>query len=234
MASTSSLSLRVPTLTSVGKKISPLSPNGLFAVVRLAHKYGIESVERQGLETVQEQYSLDLTTWLKMSGFGFLSPRVHAIGAINLARLTDTPSILPVAMLRCAHLGGSVTEGWEREDGSVEHLSAEDLQRVIDGRDALARHGTHELLQLLAVIPHSDCRQRDSCRESFCYALETLNVASVLGSANIFSTYQDVVDGLLTEDYCETCAQSIERHGREQQRRMWDALPKMFRLKIRH
>ena len=182
---------------------------------------------------VREQYSLDLTTWLKRSRFDLL-PRVHAIGAINLARLTDTPSILPVAMLRCAHLGGSIMEGWVRDDGSVEHLSAEDLKRVIEGRDTLARRGTQELLELLGGIPQSDCFEPSSCRESLCYALVTLDVDAVQGSANIFLGYQDVVDKLLFQAWCDICAQDIKEYASEQQKQMWSDLPKMFGLQIRH
>ena len=41
----------------------------------------------------------------------------------------------------CRHIFrlNNLVDGWKRDDGSVEYLSAADLKRVINGRDALAQ-----------------------------------------------------------------------------------------------
>ena len=210
----------------MGRRNPPLSPDGLFAVIRLAHKYGIESVEREGLETLQAQYKSRLNSWIYGSPFDHF-PHVHAIGAINLARLTNTPSILAVAMLRCVQLGDSITEGWKREDGSVEHLSAEDHKRVVDGRDALFRRGSEAIHGLSYCV--ADCH-RESCKESRSGAEQSFYLKSVDGSLNIFKSHQDVVCHFLSEPWCRNCQKSIERYSNEEQRSMWDDLPEMFDL----
>ena len=61
-----------------------------------------------------------------------------AIAAVNIARLTDMPSMLPFALYLVCTLEGSAIDGYERRDGSVEHLSAQDLKLCMNARGALA------------------------------------------------------------------------------------------------
>ena len=226
------LLLRIPTPASVSKRSPSPSFDELFAVVRLAHKYGIVNVERQGLEAVQEIYGSDVSTCFDPSSSDDSRFVGYAIGAVNLARLTNTPSILPVAMLRCACLGGSVTDGWRRDDGSVEQLSLEDLKRVVNGREALARRGTFELLNLFSRIPDRMCCDVDLCRETLGEIMGALASQPHLGSANIFDVHRRTVDRLLKQSWCPNCSRFIEKYGLERQKQMWDALPEMFDLKI--
>ena len=136
-------------------------------------------------------------------------------------------------MLRCSCLGGSVTDGWRRDDGSVEQLSLEDLKRVVNGREALARRGTFELLNLFSRIPARICCDVDLCRESLSEIMGALASQPRLGSANIFDVHRRTVDRLLKQSWCPNCSRVIEKYGLERQKQMWDALPEMFDLKIR-
>ncbi|KAI1795330.1 hypothetical protein LXA43DRAFT_1090978 [Ganoderma leucocontextum] len=81
----------------------------LAAVIRLAHKYNVPQVQDQALPHIA------------------LKP-AHSIGVINLACLTDMPSLLSVAFYDCAHRGSALLDGWTHEDGTVEHLSDADLR----------------------------------------------------------------------------------------------------------
>ncbi|KAI1795362.1 hypothetical protein LXA43DRAFT_992451 [Ganoderma leucocontextum] len=51
----------------------------------------------------------------------------HAIGVVNLARLTGEDTLLPVALLTCCGLDEAIVRGCKREDGSREQLSLEDI-----------------------------------------------------------------------------------------------------------
>ena len=65
------------------------------------------------------------------------------IGVVNLARLTDTPSLLSLALYHCTYLGRDLFDGWTREDGTVEHLSEADVRVCgIEARAALVHAHT--------------------------------------------------------------------------------------------
>ncbi|KAI0753736.1 hypothetical protein C8Q74DRAFT_1306677 [Fomes fomentarius] len=53
----------------------------------------------------------------------------------------DTRSLLPPALYICCNLGGAVLDEWAREDGTIEHLSEQDLRLCINGSCALVRRG---------------------------------------------------------------------------------------------
>ncbi|EJF60290.1 hypothetical protein DICSQDRAFT_63386 [Dichomitus squalens LYAD-421 SS1] len=101
------------------------------ALVRLAHKYGVQDVLDRSLRALQDaRYTKDFSRYLELE----LDPTecdvkispVHAIGAVNLAQLTQTSALLPLALYDCCQYGGDVLDGWRRDDGEVEYLSRED------------------------------------------------------------------------------------------------------------
>ncbi|OSD03783.1 hypothetical protein PYCCODRAFT_197393 [Trametes coccinea BRFM310] len=61
----------------------------------------------------------------------------HAIGVVNLARLTKASSILPVALAQCAVLSERLFDGLEREDGTHEKLDVDDMKRIWNARGLL-------------------------------------------------------------------------------------------------
>lgn len=73
----------------------------------------------------------------------------YAIGAVNIARLTDTPEILPLALYMCYRQRGGVLDGWRREDGTVEYLDMADLRRCLNACDPLAKEGNDMRITLL-------------------------------------------------------------------------------------
>ncbi|EIW56959.1 uncharacterized protein TRAVEDRAFT_99981, partial [Trametes versicolor FP-101664 SS1] len=126
-----------------------VSFNQVSAIVRLAHKYNIADLEGQAFSALKAYYT---DSFDEHESAGFHSQvsfdNVHAIGAVNYARLANRLEILPYALYACCGLRGDIVYGWEREDGTVEHLSPEDLKHCLDGRDALAR----EAMRLLPKV----------------------------------------------------------------------------------
>ncbi|KAI1795299.1 hypothetical protein LXA43DRAFT_1090948 [Ganoderma leucocontextum] len=119
-----------------------------------AHKYHISSVQDQEICALQESC---LTSDFNVH-FGPPNPQismksVHYIGAVNLARLTDTPLMLPLALYRCCYLGGKLLDGWTREDGTVEYLSPEDVKRCFNARIVLSRREVLLVSRLLDAVP---------------------------------------------------------------------------------
>ncbi len=137
-------------------------------MIRLAHKYDIQAVQDQALAYIQEHcYTTDFAIYSspaaksKSASSIELLP-VHSIGAVNLARLTDTPSILPLALYHCASLGSALLDGWTRENGIVEHLAPADLRWCLDACVALA-HEHFAFLSYLLEMPITGCKSPQKC-----------------------------------------------------------------------
>ena len=152
---------------SLYKREPSFSFEQMFSAICLAHKYHIEDVEQQALESLQSYFAADFDD---RTPSPVKVDKIHAIGAIRIARLTDTPSMLPFAFFQCSMLAGAVIKGWKREDGSVEYLDQDDLRRCMDGRAELARRRIKMLATIFGPTPQQDCSFAPDCQ---CY-LEAL------------------------------------------------------------
>lgn len=99
--------------------------------IRLAHKYSIDDLLEQSLEELKRHFPTTLSAWDAV-------PREYsarAITAVNLARVTETPSILPSALYICCQLPeDTLLSGTAHPDGTSETLSREDLVRCLAAR----------------------------------------------------------------------------------------------------
>ncbi|KAI0806637.1 hypothetical protein C8Q74DRAFT_1189914 [Fomes fomentarius] len=85
------------------------------ALVRLGHKYAVQDLLDDALSSLRQLYPSSFLKYTLQQNWGsHASPR-DAITAIHLARLTNTPFILPVAFLVCTTLG---VELFQPEGGS--------------------------------------------------------------------------------------------------------------------
>ncbi len=113
----------------------------------------------------------------------------HATGAVNLARLTDTPLMLPSALFWCCHLGGKLIDGWTREDGTVEHLSVADLKLCVEARSTLGREQHLVGSRVFKAVPAEGCVKRTSCPQVIA------GLGSILENARIhaLSDFSDAI-----------------------------------------
>ncbi len=121
-------------------------------MIRLVHKYHIQSIQDQAVRALQEHW---FSSYFCAPGIP-PTPRIsftweQCIGVVNLARLTNTPLFLPAALYACCYLRGALLDGWTREDGTIEHLCAEDLKRCFHASIAL---GHEQLLIICRVFGH--------------------------------------------------------------------------------
>ncbi|PIL26496.1 hypothetical protein GSI_12254 [Ganoderma sinense ZZ0214-1] len=207
----------------------------ISAIIRLAHKYRIPQIQDQALSLLQE-------FWYTSSFYIFTGPRpdrdidirpVHAIGAVNLARLTDTPSMLPLALYECAHLdGGALFDGWTREDGTVERLSDADLRRCLDARVELA-HLYHAVLShLFCGAAHERCRQPSLCET----AMRELHHKATHAERRVRYAITDWRDSIreleMREALCWRCAGEILDNHEKERRAVFDRLPEIFGITV--
>ncbi|RDX41458.1 hypothetical protein OH76DRAFT_1449652 [Lentinus brumalis] len=204
----------------------------LAALVRLSHKYGIESVEKQAISCLKTYYADTFDAWEGPKGFRAMPEVGQGIGAIRLARLTNNPSMLPVAFYECAILGGKIVQGWTREDGTVERLGWEDLERCINGYGALCRMIEFRIECLFKVEPGHTCSTRIRCKTGM-RDLYADQIEFEWTTTRLLHSVADSVEKWASDySLCEHCAELIKERDRGERRDLWTKLPSIFGLSV--
>ncbi|KAI0753759.1 hypothetical protein C8Q74DRAFT_1373699 [Fomes fomentarius] len=226
------------------KMIPKLSHNirsdfhAISTVLRLAHKYEIIFVEQYAISALKDMYPDAYERFFEVYYGSFsTTPQdrstsehkvtlSYAIGAINLARLTNTLSILPAAFYHCSALGGDIAKGHSREDGTVDYLSRDDLSRCIEGMRTLMT-ATHEYVQSLSKGPSPSCTK--ACGQSWRSSLDRLQRHWLVLMRN------DPLRGALDHGVfgterplCTTCVSWVRGRERDELTKLWNSLPKIF------
>ncbi len=152
------------------------------------------------------------------------------IGAVNLARLTDTPSMLPVAMYRCSYLGGRLLDGWTRKDGTVEHLSDEDARRCVNARRELGRQEILLVTRVFDALPRERCKNRGRCAPVIARIAHHVIHENTLPVVEALWDWSKVIEGL--GGMCEGCMQALYERDKAERRRIWDALPDILDITV--
>lgn len=211
-----------------------VSFNQVSAIVRLAHKYNIADLEGQAFSALKAYYT---DSFDEHESAGFHSQvsfdDVHAIGAVNYARLANRLEILPYALYACCGLRGDIVYGWEREDGTVEHLSPEDLKHCLDGRDALAREAMRLLPKVFVSAASDACEFPLDCCESLAGFMQEVANGDDAGSYAIFSSREGIIQEATHRYFiCALCEKLAIERDREERENVWKRLPQLFGLEI--
>lgn len=89
----------------------------ISAVIRPSHKYHVADAQWQALSTLKLYVTDDFDDLQTFNEDGLFLKPFDAIAAINLSRLTDTTSILPLAFNICAVLELDLVRGIVRPTG---------------------------------------------------------------------------------------------------------------------
>ncbi|PIL26466.1 hypothetical protein GSI_12224 [Ganoderma sinense ZZ0214-1] len=208
----------------------------IAAVIRLAHKYHVQDVLEQAIASLKERFTDSFDAWEARTGPATIKVRSRqAIGVINLARLVDRPSLLPLAFYKCATLGSAVLDGYKREDNlkSIEHLSREDEKRCIDGRVRLAEAALTVLAEVFTARPCGGCKTHARCRT----VLQAMRGDALAHegalSASVLASWREVVSGWARErGLCGPCEKAALERDVRARRRVWDSLPKIFDIEV--
>ena len=216
----------------------------LSAVIRLAHKYHIPQVQNQALRTLQEYDFTSLFAVFSGTppdvGPEIAIAPVHAIGAVNLARLTDTPSMLPLALYRCASLGNALLDGWKREDGTIERLSDADLRRCLDARVALANERFFLVSRVLDPKPSAKCRKPHRCDPllQFAHTRAMRSRGAVRGEeeveGGVLKDWEPFIGAFAGDrkSLCGPCIEELVRRSVHERKRVWNRLPEIFGVDV--
>lgn len=199
------------------------------AVVRLAHKYEVDDLVKNGLEHLKQRFRDDY--WVFDLNKHADHPR--CISVVNIARLTETPSLLRPALFRCCSMDPhELMKGYVREDGVCERLSENDFTRVLLARTELVR------LDALAAIrifrgPSDGCKNPVNCGECFKGALpgllHPLQPVRTFSPTSIRLTWDDYARKIqIGGGFCKSCRLEIDMVESDERAEMWKLLPSIL------
>ena len=211
----------------------------LSAVIRLAHKYDIPQAEDEALLSLRD-YSFDplfevpsptSPTAFKQL-FGPLES-AHHIAIVNLARLTNRPSFLPLALYHCTYLGSALFDGWTREDGTTEYLSDSDLRLCVDAR-AWLMQGRACFISTVFGAPSSGCERAGSCADMMRGAASSLLSSAGLLRADAMRDLRYIVDllGCKSSELCGPCMRELLARNEAGRKDIFERLPEIFEIAV--
>ncbi|KAI0632657.1 hypothetical protein C8Q77DRAFT_1118845 [Trametes polyzona] len=222
------------------KRQEPLPMDAVAAVVRLSHKYQVDHLLAQGLSILKEQYTDDFTLWNKPGRTLPIAARnIDAISAINIAHLTNTPSILPLAYLAVSREGSAIVHGVVRDGKYIEGLCWPDIERVIDGRVAWLEAASKALARIFAPEVSDGCIGTGRCLRVLTSKARSLDhhlgglfagESYVLGS--LASTVFAGMDMDTRAKLCSECMEMVVEREKEEIGDLWDSLPGIFDIDV--
>ncbi|KAI0705969.1 hypothetical protein C8T65DRAFT_652336 [Cerioporus squamosus] len=204
----------------------------LSACVRLGDKYQMPAIYKQGMDYLKGHFTTNLSVYKSRTNWvppGFTL--AHAIGVVNLARLTGVYTLLPVALMACCRMGADILEGFTYSDGERETLSTEDLGLCFVAKPKLLKATILTYFTTYASLPPGTCDLKeggDACRR----ALQGLSdIAAREGhSANLPDPFILLNYSLPDTEgarLCKSCSTAIEERQLQEQRDNWELLPSM-------
>ncbi|TFY53348.1 hypothetical protein EVJ58_g9503 [Rhodofomes roseus] len=207
--------------------------------IRLAHKYGIEDLLAESVRQLKQLFPATLDAWRDLERHD--SPR--AITAINLAHLTNTPSVLPSALYVCCLLANHhLLDGAPHPDGTVNMLGREDLLRCMKAKVQFVRRLTNDIHNMsLPAANIANCTSAGMCSLAF---HNFKNAALVRASrenmeAGVLEPRYDLLDTFRKREYnvnytalCEACIALLQSKMAQSEENLWAKLPRFFDLPV--
>lgn len=210
----------------------------LAVLVRICHKYQVDEIEAEALKRMQTCFTTSYDTWKKenvivkgRTSVMSFEPS-DAIVAVNLARLTDTPKMLPIAMYLCCQLGvQALLQGAPQEEGANGRLSSNDLAQCLNGRSKLLKEGMRMLRRTLLPV-RSRCQDMYGlCFQERVKVLEAVEDAPAATHCNaLLSRLPSITVHSRDRSICKSCADQIKSDDRMYREQIWDMLPDIFDL----
>ncbi|KAH9932292.1 uncharacterized protein B0H18DRAFT_987449 [Fomitopsis serialis] len=202
-------------------------------LVRLAHKYEIQSVLDDAMGRIRVFYPSNLEDFLKVLKAPPSSPTLEhkntdCFEVVQLARLIGDNSLLPAAFYRCCQLKPGPSSANNRT-----RLSDEDMERCMAGRAYLANISMLVKRAVLQDGKTEDCFQ-DTCDDGLTRMTEGIESLMMI-------QYSDTRCNALTcmeideydEVLCGWCIASYKRRLLEVQKDIWNTLPERYILNLK-
>ncbi|KAI1787710.1 hypothetical protein LXA43DRAFT_1028036 [Ganoderma leucocontextum] len=224
----------------------------LASLIRMGHKYTIPKIMNDALSRLKKYYPISFSAWDDVAtreGYVTTEP-IDAFEVVRLARLTETPSLLPSAFFTCCENMCSIsTEGdGHPAEGQLllQGLSVDDSRRLINGRENLALGVVNRLLKLItkhANLPSDYRTSHRTCvdRVASIFNLRTLD-GSFFKTTRYHAALQPLSDWFFanpTTDptgrpglQCENCLKFLKLSDEKSRTAVWGLLPEVFNLHV--
>lgn len=158
---------------------------------------------------------------------------IYSIVAVNLARLTDTTSILPATLYCCCQLDGHTLMNGAPQDvrpsQAAEKLAPDDLARCINGKAKLAEKSVPNYWHILDTAASAECLSREYCEPASKRAREESGACGASGATNALFSWRNILeaDG---DDFgmCQACVRMLMNCDLEFPKAVWNELPLMM------
>ena len=159
---------------------------------------------------------------------------VHAIGVVNLARLTGCETILPTALFQCCQLGKELVSGFERSDGTLERLSTHDLELCVVARANLMKESVDMALRLSVPVLWHNCTRRAQCAAVL--SLSHLVNSGIVNAANTCTANPFEFGALMLDSIhmylCQHCGPLLHDRDAYECRSVWVRLQSILGLRV--
>ncbi|RDX46016.1 hypothetical protein OH76DRAFT_1407363 [Lentinus brumalis] len=226
------------TLRPMGRLDPPYEE--LAAQIRLGHKYEVDQMVQRNLDYLKQYYVDEYFAWIDAPTID-LEPRgfeeKHTIGVVNLARLTGTDSILSTALMHASLLDPAlIAEGFQREDGSREMLSMDDIGRVSCGKQDHIKGTIWSLHRLFARGVSEGCVHPTRC-ENIMQKLQDRvmsdDIDQTLGEYDWWGSVEPIISREDKErELCWSCYNSIINTWEDLVKTLFDRLPSQLGLQV--
>lgn len=203
------------------------------ACIRLGHKYQMTEMCDRAVRYLKSYFTTDLEVWEKGTDGINLPPGwelEHAIGVVNLARLTGEYTILPTALFCCCLLGDKLVYGADIErEHSMETLSGDDTAACVRAIPELMREAIITYLNVYSPLPkeaeaHPDC-------EHILTLLKDV-MGERLDSVNLRALLFGRQHGRVEECVCAQCLEAVSERRNNRAKDMWKQLPAFFKINV--
>ncbi|TFK88120.1 hypothetical protein K466DRAFT_598906 [Polyporus arcularius HHB13444] len=205
------------------------------ACVRLGHKYQMTAVYQQAMAYLKYHFTADLLICKSRRNWvppGFTL--AHAIGVVNLARLTGEHTLLPIALMVCCWKEADIVEGFTYDDGEQEKLAHDDLGLCFAAKARLLKVTILAYFTTYTPPPPGSCELKDgdACRR----ALQGLaDIAAREVQRATLPNPIVVLNYALTGSgprLCNGCSTAVKSRQLERQRQNWKQLPSVLGIDV--
>ncbi|OBZ69963.1 hypothetical protein A0H81_10186 [Grifola frondosa] len=146
--------------------------------------------------------------------------------------LVNAQSILPSAFYMCCLLGPAVIDGHQREDGTVEYLSTDDLRRCLHARTKLVEANVAIAFRMFAGHVSIGCKDIKTCERALRESRRALRTSyRAVASYHVLQSWKHwIADQDAEVEFCDRCETMLFARDVEERRNIWKTLPSIMGL----
>ncbi|KAI0365135.1 hypothetical protein BV20DRAFT_973566 [Pilatotrama ljubarskyi] len=212
----------------------------LASLIRMSHKYGVQDLYNTALARLKKFYTSDFDAWddKKARRRYVTTTAADALTVLELARLTNTPSLLPTAYLICCSLDKArrVKKRTRHERPLLAELSPWDLKHVVTGKAKLAQRRAARLLGLLRAAPCEGCSRPEKCAYAVQRTLQRIDLAELEQGMDDALAFDHLFGWFWTrgqvERLCGRCMTASDEAHTKLRLETWYKLPEIFGIEV--